>query len=465
VIADVLQRLAGGETVRNQEARLRCKDGSIKRVLLDSSVRWGPNGEYLHTRCVTRDVTEVRQIAEDRARLFESERAARAEAEAANRSKDEFLAILSHELRTPLTAVVGWARMLRTAKLDAEAQARALAAIERNTRAQTQLINDLLDVSRIVTGKLEMQQEPVPVLPAIEASIDSVAETAEAKGVTIEAALDRDAGAVLGDEMRLCQIVSNLLTNAVKFTPEGGRIVLGLARSGDEVVITVADNGVGIAPADLPRVFDRFHQGHVPRRSSAGGLGLGLAIVQHLVKQHGGRVTADSDGIGAGAQFSVYLPRLEDSRATALRRLHLVPAAEVELRGIDVLVVEDDPDSREIIHEILRSQGADVRTVGSAEEALEALAQSKPDVLVSDIGLGGIDGFGLMRRVRALRSPVAEIPAIALTAYARAEDRASALAAGYQVHIKKPLEPTELRVAVARLAEEGRRRAAEPRAG
>jgi PAS domain S-box-containing protein len=401
----------------------------------------------------------------ERERLLESERAARAEAEAANRSKDEFLAILSHELRTPLTAVLGWARMLRTARLDEAGVTRALEAIDRNTNAQIQLINDLLDVSRIVTGKLEMQREPVAVVPAIESALESVAEAAERKRITIDTSLDGAVGLVVGDDMRLCQIVTNLVGNAVKFTPEDGRVSVRLDATGDEVVITVADTGIGIAPEDLPRVFNRFHQGQGPHRTSTGGLGLGLAIVQHLVKQHGGRVTAHSDGPGTGARFSVALPRVPGSAGPgARRRLTAGPPADADLTGVVVLVIEDDPDTREIIGEILRERGGDVRTADSAEAALARLADEAPDVIVSDIGMARLDGFGLMRRVRALPAPVGRVPAIALTAYARLEDRASALAAGYQVHLTKPVEPSELRAAVGWLAK-GRRRAAADRTG
>jgi PAS domain S-box-containing protein len=455
VIADILQRLTRGETLRNYEARLKGKDGSIKHVMIDSSVLWGPNGEFLHTRCFTRDVTALKRIEDERAELLASERAARAEAEAANRSKDEFLAILSHELRTPLTAVLGWTLMLRVGKLDPDAVQRALEAIDRNTRSQSQLINDLLDVSRIITGKLEMERDPVHVLTAIKTSIESLAEAAERKRITIETALDPSVGTVLGDDMRLCQIVTNLIGNAVKFTPEGGHVTVRLEGIGDDVVITVADDGVGIAAADLPRVFDRFHQGHVPRQSSVGGLGLGLAIVQHLVKQHRGRVTADSDGPGKGARFSVYLPRAAGAQTSRLRR-SAAAGADMQLHGVGILVVEDDPDGREIIREILRAQGAEVTTAASGEEALELLAGKVPDLLVSDIGLGGIDGFGLMRRIRALDGPARTIPAIALTAYARAEDRATALAAGFQVHLTKPIEPRELQRAVAQLLDRTR---------
>jgi PAS domain S-box-containing protein len=453
VARSLLARLAAGETIRNQDVRLRCKDGTLKDALIDSSVRRGPNGEFLHTRSFTRDVTELRRAAEERARLLESERAARAEAEAANRSKDQFLAILSHELRTPLTAVLGWSRMLLTRRLDEAGMRRALSAIDRNTRAQIQLINDLLDVSRIVSGKLEMQRAIVPVHPAIETALESVAEAAERKAIRIDTVLDPDVGMIVGDDMRLAQIVTNLLGNAVKFTPDEGRVEVRLEERGDDVVITVSDTGAGIAAEDLPRIFQRFHQGHAPRRRSAGGLGLGLAIVQHLIQLHGGRVTAESAGPGHGATFSVFFPRVAAPRAAKVLALDAVVPLEVDLQGVRVLLVEDDADSREIIREMLHTQGADVWAVDSGEAALEVLTRDVPTIIVSDIGLAGLDGFSLMRRIRAMSSRAREVPAIALTAYARAEDRATALGAGYQLYLTKPVEALELRAAIARLTQ------------
>jgi len=243
------------------------------------------------------------------------------------------------------------------------------------------------------------------------------------------------------------------VSNAVKFTPEHGRVDVRVAARGGEVVITVTDTGAGIAPDDLPRIFQRFHQGHSPKRRSTSGLGLGLAIVQHLVQLHGGRVTAESDGAGTGATFSIFLPRVAESPGATIRMLDAAVPLDVDLQGVRVLLVEDDPDSREIIREILHTQGADVWPVDSGEAALEVLTREAPTVIVSDIGLAGIDGFSLMRRIRALRSRARDVPAIALTAYARAEDRATALGAGYQLYLTKPVEPTELRAAIARLTQ------------
>ena len=391
----------------------------------------------VHERLYRAGMTE--HTRDELVQLLASERAARVEAEAANRSKDEFLAMLSHELRTPLTAIAGWARMLRGTMLDRDATARALEAIERNARVQTQLIDDVLDLSRILTGTLEIAREPVLVTPAIEAALEAVAEAATRRKITIETTLDPSVGTVLGDEMRLSQIVTHLLTHAMKSTPDEGRIGVRLEEIGGNVVLTVE------AP-----------QGHAPRPSTPGGHGFGLAIVQHLVKEHGGTVTVDDEGVDAGARFTVLLPRLEGSRTSSSRRVEAESPADVDLHHVNVLVVDDDPDGRDVIGEILRTRGAQVLALGSAEEALSVLARLVPDVLVSDIGLGGIDGLGLMQRVRALPGPVGAVPAIALTAYARPEDRARAFGAGYQIHITKPIEPTELRAAVAKLTSQSR---------
>ena len=393
------------------------------------------------------ELARVRRVAADR------ERVARAEAESANRAKDEFLAMLSHELRTPLTAVVGWTRILRRTPLDDAMARQALDALDRNTRTQVQLIDDLLDVSRIIAGKLDLERQPLHVPSVIKSSIESLAEAAERKGVAIQQALDATGGAVLGDEMRLAQIVTNLVGNAVKFTREGGHVLVSLEDIGPELVLTVQDDGIGIAAEDLPRVFDRFHQGTLSRRGG-GGLGLGLAIVQHLVKLHGGRITVHSDGAGQGARFSVYLPRLAGQDAVLRDR---AAAGETDVTGLDILIVEDNPDSREMIVQLLRSYGATVQEVDGAEAALEVLARHVPDAIVSDIGLAGLDGFGLIRRIRALPGPARNVPAIALTAYARAEDRAAALAAGYQRYLTKPIEPSDLRAALAGVVDAKRR--------
>jgi PAS domain S-box-containing protein len=451
VIEDILRRLAAGEAIRNRDARLSCKDGTIRHVLIDSNVLWGPGGEFLHTRSFTRDVTDLVRAEEERAQLLASERAARSEAEAANRSKDEFLAVLSHELRTPLNAMVGWTRMLLSGQLEGAASRRALEAIARSTEVQAQLIEDLLDVSRIVTGKLHVDMQPVRILPAVEAALESVGEPAARKGIRLESSLDAGGAMILGDETRVRQIVTNLLVNAIKFTPEGGRVAVRLERAPREAVITVSDSGVGISAEDLPRIFTRFHQATRSSRATS-GLGLGLAIVAHLVRQHQGHLTAESDGAGRGARFTVRLPLLDDApEQDAAPRGHAARA--VDLRGVSILVVEDDPDGRDLVTEILRSRGATVRAAASAAGALAALAEFQPMVLVSDIGLPETDGYALIRQVRALAGGAAGVPAVALTAYARPEDRDKALAAGFQRHLTKPVVPDVLCAVVAELAD------------
>lgn len=399
---------------------------------------------------------ERRRAEEERARLLVREQAARQEAEEANRTKDEFLAMLSHELRTPLNAMLGWTRMLRSGTLDQAAVERALEVIERNTKVQTQLIEDLLDVSRIVSGKLHLDLRPVDLVPVVRAAIEAVQSAAEAREIRLEAAF-RPAGPVTGDPGRLQQIAWNLLSNAIKFTPEGGRVEVRLERVGSLVLITVTDTGKGISPEFLPHVFDRFRQ--APGRRPHGGLGLGLAIVRHIVELHGGTVEAASAGEGQGATFTVKLPvrpaRIETRDAAAVP-----PAVTREvlghleaLRGVRVLVVDDDADTRELIAAVLGQQGADVRVSPSAREAVETLRSWRPDVLVSDIEMPDENGYELIRRVRALgREGGGRIPAVALTAYAQTADRSRALLEGFQLHVVKPVEPAEIAAAVASLA-------------
>jgi PAS domain S-box-containing protein len=410
------------------------------------------------------DISERKQLEAERLDLLVRERAARTDAEAANRMKDEFLATLSHELRTPLNAMLGWSRLLRTGSLDAATSTRALESIERNTSVQARLIEDLLDVSRILTGKLGLNTRPIELPPVIEAAMETVRTAAEAKSVRLTAVFDRAAGPVIGDADRLQQVFWNLLSNAVKFTPAGGEVRVWLSRSDSRAKFTVHDTGEGIAPEFLPHVFDRFRQADSGTMRSRGGLGLGLAIVRHLVELHGGTVHAESQGKGYGASFTVDLP------LAAVRRVEALPVPDQEraasglvnlwapdslprLDGVQVLIVDDEPDARELLMSVLAQHGASVTTAGSAAEALAALDRARMDVLVSDIGMPDEDGYALIRKVRARggrNGP--RIPAIALTAYARVEDRARALLAGFQLHVTKPVEPTELVTAVASLA-------------
>ena len=405
------------------------------------------------------EIGEREKAEEERAQLLVREQAARRQAEEANRIKDEFLATLSHELRTPLNAILGWAQMLRMTKLEEATANRAYATIERNARAQAQLISDLLDVSRIITGKLRLDQKPVDLAAVVDAVLDTVRPAAEAKGIPITVHLAPAVSPVLGDPDRLQQVVWNLLSNAIKFTPREGRVEVYLRQVDGNVEIAVRDTGSGILPAFLPFVFDRFRQAESTTTRSHGGLGLGLSIVRHLVELHGGTVAVESAGEGAGATFTVALP----VRATFLPNPGPEQAAPPAaaggawdarlLAGVRVLVVEDDEDTRELLVRALERGGAEVEEAASVALALAALDRRLPDVLVSDIGMPGEDGYALIRKLRAsTRERGADLPAAALTAYARSEDRVQALQAGFQTHIAKPVDPSELVAIVARLA-------------
>jgi PAS domain S-box-containing protein len=381
-------------------------------------------------------------LALDDARLYRDAELARAHAEAASRAKDEFLVTMSHELRAPLTAILGWAWTVRRAGFDSGTTARALEAIERNARAQARIIDDLLDVSRISMGKLRLQIRRLELPAVIRAALDTVRPAAEAKGIRLECVLDPGVGAVAGDRDRLQQVVWNLLANAVKFTPPGGRVAVRLDGAAGQARITLCDTGTGIRPV-MPYIFERFRQADSTAARAYGGLGLGLAIVRHLVELHGGTVAAASPGEGGGATFTVILPLAAPARGG--------PPARA-LDGVSVLVVDDEPDARELLTVVLRHYGATVTAVESAGGALESLERARPDVLVSDIGMPGEDGYTLIRRIRAMEPEGRPIPAIALTAYARTEERARALRAGYQRHVAKPVEPLELASVIASLA-------------
>ena len=399
--------------------------------------------------------------AAELARLRDAEARARADAEHASRARDEFVATVSHELRTPLNAVLGWARLLRLGKLDAAGAARAVETIERSAAAQAQTVDDVLDVSRILRGELRLDVRTVDLMPVVEAAVDAVRTAAAARRIVLAMSLSPRAGQVAGDQARLQQVVWNLLSNAVKFTPNGGRVEVRLDRDGEDVVIAVRDTGVGIDPSFTPHLFERFRQADSSSTRAHGGLGLGLALVRHLVEAHGGSVRAESDGRGRGSTFVVRLP------SSAPRRLHAVHAAArasvpmsadgpwplAGLSRLRVLVVDDDPDSREVVREVLEQAGAVVAVAGSTPEALRVIAERPPDVLLSDLGMPGEDGYQLMRRVRAL-DPVAggSVPAAALTAYTQAENRRAAQEAGFQGYLSKPIDPAELTAAVARLA-------------
>ena len=423
------------------------------------------DGKMIGVIVVFHDVSERRRAEQEREKLLERERAARSEAEAANRLKDEFLATVSHELRTPLTAILGWAGMLRRGDLEEETTVNALEVIERNARAQAEIIDDILDVSRIVTGKFHVDAQPLELARIIESAVDTLRPAAAAKSITLNLTLDETGGLVSGDHDRLQQIIWNLVSNAIKFTPPGGQVEILQERTESEMEISVSDTGIGIDEHFLPHVFERFRQADSSSTRQHGGLGLGLSIVRHLVELHGGTVRAESAGDGHGAAFTVCLPT-----ASALDVAALPPgdsdsllnqsaetgddsAHATDLTGLRVLVVDDDFDTREMIGRMLNQYGAKVCTASSSLEALEAFHEWQPNVLVSDLGMPGEDGFALIGKVRTLAPEQGgNIPAAALTAYIRDEDRQQALAAGYQTHIPKPVDPATLARAVAGLA-------------
>ena len=403
------------------------------------------------------EIEERRRIESEREVLFKREQVLRAEAEELSRLKDEFLATMSHELRTPLNAIFGWITLLRTGRLDAPTEERALETIERNARAQKRLIEDLLDVSRIVTGKVTLELGMVDPRRIIEASVETMMPAAQAKGIALVPLLDAGVGSLRGDPARLQQIVCNLLSNAIKFTPLGGRAEVVLARRGAEAEISVRDTGQGIKSEFLPFVFDRFRQedGSISRRH--GGLGLGLAIVRHLIELHGGTISAASDGEGMGSTFTLRLPIRHAAAAgqTAEPRTPGSAAAAggtAPLGGVHVLVVDDDAGAREVIAQILESLGARVSLAASGSVALTLLFERKPHVLVADLGMPEMDGFALIEQVRALDPNLGgRIPAVAVTAYATMQDRLRALHAGYQNHIAKPVEAEELAAVISSL--------------
>ncbi len=390
---------------------------------------------------------------EERERLLVREQSARNEAEEANRLKDEFLATLSHELRTPLTAMLGWLTMLRGGKLDDETSVHALETVERNARAQAQLIEDLMDVSRIAGGKLQLDVQPIDLTGLITAAIDIVRPAANARGVHVQVAADSSVGPVAGDPARLQQIVWNLLSNAVKFTQRDGYVYVTLRSVGSLAEIEVRDTGIGISPEFLPSVFERFRQAESPVTRSHRGLGLGLAIVRHLTELHGGTVSAASDGEGKGATFTIRIPLAVDHLAvkSAARERDDVDSSPRPLAGLRVLLVEDEADARELLALTLRVSGASVDAVDSVRQALLNLQSLQPDVLVSDVGLPTESGYDLIRQIRAMPSELSKIPAVALTAFATEKDRQLALSAGFQIHLAKPVEPDALVQAIESL--------------
>ena len=523
-VAEVTYRQrVGAERLGVQHNRNYTKDSSILYCEWYNSVLHDETGQLVSVLSLVLDVTARKQAEEERAALLTRERDLRKHAEEADRLKDEFLATLSHELRTPLTSILGWSTLIRTGELDrTENLDRALEIIERNARAQARLIDDLLDVSRIITGNLQLDLHPINLAPVVATAIDALRPAAVAKGIDVKKTLDAQSCLVSGDPNRLRQVIWNLLMNAIKFTPRGGRVSLRLKCYSDSTLsetplpgaslssfvrLVVADNGDGITPEFLPFVFHRFRQEEGSISRKAGGLGLGLAVVRHLVELHGGSVSAESPGPGKGSTFTVDLPLAADRRDRQRAGDDLAPAPGIEvekvferrstdkngppsdvingtaesksepdesagalpLEGVRVLLVEDDDDSRHLLSLILRRHGADVVSAASSSEALDAFVQRTPHVVISDIGMSDEDGYALLRKLRLLplqrsllpetssaspeveqESP-AKIPAIALTGYATSKDRELALSAGYQLHIAKPVEPEDLVAAIRRL--------------
>jgi len=409
------------------------------------------------------EVKERREV-EERLRLaLVGEQMARAEAETANRMKDEFLATVSHEIRTPLNAIIGWSHLLRTGRLDEVTAARAVETIDRNAKSQAQLIEDILDVSRMITGKLRLNNEPVDIASVINAAIDSVQLAIDSKDLKLEVTLDPSARHTLGDASRLQQVVWNLLANAIKFTPSGGRIEVKVERAGRNLQIRVSDTGQGIGADFLPFTFDRFRQADGTTTREHGGLGLGLAIVRQLVELHGGTIKANSAGEGKGATFIINLPLAPQDTTRRKNVIGSLQAKEASqgnvtslpsLDDVKVLLVDDDPDTLQILTVMLAESKAGVQTAASVSEALEILEWYQPDVLVSDLAMPGEDGYSLIGKIRALPSgKVAQVPAVALTSYVRVEDRARALSAGFNMFVPKPVEPDELITAIANLVE------------
>ena len=444
-----------------QEFRWVSRDGHALWVEAHSSVILDDERRPVGLRGVTLDITGRKRLEQERAALLQRERDARADAVAANRLKDDFLATLSHELRTPLNAILGYARMLRSGVVDRERQDRALEIVERNATALSRMVADVLDVSRIVAGKVQLDVQLIDLSIVVEEAIATIRPAADAKGVRLQTVMDTEAGPVLGDGDRLQQVIWNLLSNAVRFTPRNGLVQLRLHQDDAHSEILVSDTGAGIAPEFLPHVFERFRQADSRLSREYGGLGLGLAISRELIELHGGTVRAESDGLGKGATFVVKLPRSippSDARFdVAIERRSKEPGEQIppraDLEGLQILVVDDDPDALTLMREVLETAGATVISADSGAAALSALNESIPHAIVSDLGMPGMDGFELLAQLRL--SPLASwrnIPAAALTAYARSDDRARSLKNGFQLHLSKPIDPKELVAAVAALA-------------
>ena len=454
--------IESGMPVLNVESSMIAGSGTVQHFIASYYPIKDGEGRVLGVNVVVMEITQRKKIENELERLLLQEKAAREDAEAANRMRDEFLATISHELRTPLTSILGWARMLVNGKLPEKETRHALQVIVQSAQAQTRLIDDILDTSRIITGRLKLDAHPVQIERVFQAAVEVIRPSAEAKQIALTVIVDDPRCMVFGDASRLQQAIWNLLSNAVKFTHEGGRIYARLARTDCQVEISISDTGIGIEPRFLPHVFERFRQADSSSTRTYGGLGLGLAIVRHIVEMHGGTVSASSPGPGQGATFKIRFPlaasrpaQLETPPPQSESKHPMEPTPRDRghtLNGVRVLVVEDDPDTLDMLKYILDNRGAEVMTAGSAQEALEALDRSKPDVLVSDVAMPDQDGFELIGRLRS-RGPErgGNIPAAALTAYTREEDRQRALSAGFQSYVRKPVDPEELVAVVAGL--------------
>ncbi|HEY1404504.1 MAG TPA: PAS domain S-box protein [Pyrinomonadaceae bacterium] len=451
----ILAAAEGGHVYESEFRLVNPESGEIVWLRGQGVVTNSAADEQPRFAGITQNITERKRAEVERERLL-------SEAQEANRLKDEFLATLSHELRTPLTAILGWSRLLQTSDFDREATTRALRTIERNAQAQTQLIDDLLDTARIITGKLRLDVRPVDLTGIVVAAADTARPAAEARDIRLETLLDTHAGPISGDPDRLQQVVWNLLSNAIKFTPKGGSVEVRLERAGSHAQITVADTGRGIAPEFLPHVFDRFRQADQTTTRTHGGLGLGLSIVRQIVELHGGSVRVESEGEGRGTSFTVSLPllplRAEAVSEAAQPHPPLTTGSDKltcppELAALRVLVVDDEPDTRDLLAVVLTSCGAQVIQASTAAEAFDQIERECPDVLITDIGMPDEDGYSLLARIRQLPAERGgKIPAVALTAYARAEDRVRALRSSFQMHVAKPVEPAELIAIIANLA-------------
>jgi len=442
--ADFLTRIAKGESIEHYETVRIRKDGTPIDISVTLSPVRDATGRVVAVSKIARDVTERKQVERERAELLVREQRALEESRSLNRLKDEFVATLSHELRTPINAIVGWANLMASGKLSAADTARAIDVIVRNAGVQTQLISDLMDLSAVVVGKMRLDIQRVDLVRIVGAAIESIRPSVATKGLTLDARLDGGPVELLADPARLQQVVWNLLTNALKFTPSGGRIDVRVERQAAFARVVVTDTGVGIAPDVLPRIFERFQQADASTTRRHGGLGLGLAIARHLVELHGGSIWADSEGVGCGASFTVELGLLRG-------HAHDIPALagnaaatgedDSELIGFRILVVDDDEASRRLVGEVLSLAGATVVEVSSAADALRAARRDRFDVLVSDVAMPDVDGYAL---VQALRREGRPVLSVALTAFATDDDRERARNAGFHAHVAKPVLPRDL---------------------